>query len=67
MTAWRLEQFRFVGRKRGGRPAQQEYRPWTPEELAAVAAAKGNYGAYRALAEQLGRSYLSVKHMGARL
>jgi len=65
---WTLQQFHQGAiRRRAGRPSQEQYQFWTNEEKAIVAAHKGKYGGYRAAAQLLGRTYQSVKAMGAQL
>lgn len=68
MTTWALSQFlQGTPRRRAGRPSQEQYQFWTEEEKAVVAAHKGKYGGYRRAAQALGRTYQSVKAMGAQL
>ena len=65
---WTLPQFlQGKPRRRPGRPSQEQYEFWTPEELEVVAAHKGVYGGYRRAAQALGRTYQSVKAKGAQL
>ena len=65
---WTLEQF-HSGRicKRAGRPSQDEYRYWTDHEIMQLKKFKQARIKYRTAAEVLGRSYQSVKAMGAKL
>ena len=68
MTTWTLPQFlKEAPRRRPGRPSQERYDYWTPEELAIVAKHKGVRGGYRRAAQVLGRTYQSVKAKGAKL
>ena len=65
---WELTDFmRGAGRKRSGRPSQDEYRYWSEEELRQLKLLKDMKVKYRTAAEVLRRSYQSVKAMGAKL
>lgn len=65
---WTLPQF-HAGRirKRPGRPSQDSYRQWTEHELMQLRTFKEMKIKYRVAADVLGRSYQSVKAMGAKL
>lgn len=65
---WELTDFmRGTGRKRAGRPSQDDYKYWGDEEMIIVKSFKKHHGGYRLAAQLLGRSYQSVKAMGAKL
>ena len=65
---WELNQF-INGRihKRPGRPSQEAYAYWRPDELEVLRACKGRRGGYRVAAQLLGRSWQSCKAKGASL
>lgn len=65
---WKIAQF-YTGqiRKRPGRPSQDAYEYWNEDEKEIVRSFKRHHGGYRLAAQLLGRSYQSVKAIGARL
>lgn len=65
---WTQEQF-FSGRirRRAGRPSQDAYQYWNEDEKEIVKSFKQHHGGYRLAAQLLGRSYQSVKAIGAKL
>jgi len=65
---WKAEQFHSgCIRRRAGRPSQDDYRYWSEEELRQLQLLKDMKIKYRVAADVLGRSYQSVKAMGAKL
>ena len=65
---WSIEQFtRAPVRRRAGRPSQDSYAFWQPDELDVLRACKGRRGGYRVAAQLHGRSWQSCKAKGASL